>query len=98
MYKQILMVAVGYVVATLIIFSGFIVLIYLHNTLGKTVFALTVVIGFATMILFLYRFNNPKCPQCGRNKYKWYELFTLKTDPRQCSHCRNSRNEDENIS
>ena len=92
MYKQIMMVAVGYIIATLLMFCGFIALVHLQNSLGKAVFGLSVVIGFSTMILFLYWFNNPRCSVCGRAQYKWYELFKVQKGSDQCLHCQERKN------
>ena len=81
MYKQIMMVAVGYIIATLLMFCGFIFMTYSRNALGKTVFAISVVIGFSTMIAFLWFFNNHRCPVCDKRLYKWYELFKVQGKP-----------------
>lgn len=96
MYKKMLMVAVGYVTATLIIFSGFIALLYLHNALGKAVFGLSVVTGFATMTGFLYVFNNPRCPVCAKPLLRWYELFKISRNPRQCRFCEQKERDENN--
>ena len=94
MVKQIMMVALGYVIATAMMFCGFIALAYLRNALGKAVFGLSVVLGFSTMILFLYWFNNPRCSVCGKAQYKWYELFKVQKPSDQCHHCQGRQSVD----